>query len=558
MKTESEQIHPHGDILVVEDEPANLKFLVDLLTLSGYQVQPASDGELALRSVQANLPELILLDYNLPGMNGIEVCRHLKADSETKGIPVIFLSGLGQSDLKVKALEAGAIDYITKPVESSELLLKIENHLKLFRLQLKLTRQSEELTKEIDERKRAEEDLLKSEKRFEIMFTEAPLGIALIDSLTPHIYEVNPRFAEIVGRTREEMATIDWISITHPDDVQEDLDNMALLNAGEISGFNMQKRYIRPDGSFVWINMTIAPMKTEKKNHPRHLCMIEDITEQKKMEKQLFLSEKLTTIAGLAAGVAHEINTPLSAILQAHQLVEMGLSPEKMRSKEKAAKCNVDLAAVQDYFKKNDLDYFMDGIRQSALKASDIIKSLLEFSRPNEGNFFTANLEDIIESSLLLSQSDYDMKKKYGITNVQIIKEYAPDLPSVICVPTEIEQVILNLIKNSVQAMAEADLTEKPCITLRTAITGNRAVIEVEDNGPGIPENIKSNIFDPFFTTRDVGTGAGLGLSVSHAIIVDKHKGEIRVESEPGQGAKFIVELPLIQASHATGQGIPS
>lgn len=112
----------------------------------------------------------------------------------------------------------------------------------------------------------------------------------------------------------------------------------------------------------------------------------------------------------------------------------------------------------------------------------------------------------------------------------------------------EIEQVILNLLKNSAQAMAEAGLAEKPCITLRTAITGNRAVIEVEDNGPGIPEDIQSNIFDPFFSTRDVGIGTGMGLSVSHAVIVDKHKGEIRVESEPGQGTKFIIELPLTQA----------
>jgi PAS domain S-box-containing protein len=548
MNIDNEQNLANGDILVVDDDTANLKFLVDLLTESGYRVWPASDGELALRSVQAQLPELILLDYNMPGMNGIEVCRHLKRDPETRDIPVIFLSDLEETDLKVKALEAGAIDYITKPIELPELLVRIENHLKLYRLRQRLEHQSKKLIKEIEERKRAEEDLLRSERRFRTMFTEAPLGIALTDSLTAGIYEVNPRFAEIAGRTREELSTIDWISITHPEDVQEDLDNMALLNAGEISRFSLQKRYIRPDGSFVWIHMTIAPMKSEEKSHPRHLCMIEDITEQKKMEEQLLLNEKLATIAGLAAGVAHEINTPLSAILQAHQLVEMGLSPKEMRSKEKAAKCNVDLEAVQEYFKKNELDYFMDGIRESALKAANIIKSLLEFCRPNEGCFSTANLEDIMESSLLLSQADYDMKKKYGISNVQIIKEYAPDLPSVICVPVEIEQVILNLLKNSVQAMAEADLAGKPCITLRTATTGNKAVIEVEDNGPGIPEDIKSNIFDPFFTTRDVGIGVGMGLSVSHAIIVDKHKGEIRVESEPGQGAKFIVELPLNQA----------
>jgi PAS domain S-box-containing protein len=130
--------------------------------------------------------------------------------------------------------------------------------------------------------KQTKKTLELSEQRFKTIFEEAPLGVALIDSLTGHIYEVNPKFAEITGRTMEEITTIDWMSITHPDDVQEDLDNMALLNAGKIHGFNMQKRYMYPDGSFVWINMTIAPMTVTDKKHPRHLCMIEDITEYKK------------------------------------------------------------------------------------------------------------------------------------------------------------------------------------------------------------------------------------------------------------------------------------
>jgi len=132
-----------------------------------------------------------------------------------------------------------------------------------------------------------------SEEHFRAMFEQAPLGIALIDSITGNIQNVNAKFAEIVGRTSEVMRTIDWMSITHPEDVQEDLDNMARLNAGEISGFHMNKRYIKPDGSVVWVSMTIEPISVEIKAKPFHLCMVEDITEHKILEDKISQSEDL-------------------------------------------------------------------------------------------------------------------------------------------------------------------------------------------------------------------------------------------------------------------------
>lgn len=539
MNNKSKENHPYGDILVVDDELISLKLLVAFLIQNGYQARSAINGELALHCVQEKQPELILMDYTMPGMNGIELCRQLKGDPETSDIPVMFLSGLEESDLKVQALEAGAIDFISKPIDLSELLVRIKNHLKLFRLQRRLI-------EEIEERKQAEKKLYESNERFRIAFESSSDCIVIWDKYYNYLYA--------------NQATIDQVGIAPDKAIGKNIRD----NLGHIPDF-MQLWVSRIDqvfatgkvmrvqdervldGRLYYTDSSISPLRASDDNIMAVCVVHRDVTEQRKMEDQLFLNEKLSTIAGLAAGVAHEINTPLSAILQAHQLVVMGLSPKEAGSTEKAAEYNVDLAAVQKYFKKNDLDYFMNGIRDSALKAGNIIKRLLEFSRPHEGSFASANLEEIMESSLLLSQADYDMKKKYAINTIQFVKDYYSGTPSLICVATEIEQVIMNLIKNSVQSLAETKTQKKPCITLRIAMRDKKAVLEVEDNGPGIAEDVKRHIFDPFFTTREVGTGTGLGLSVSHAIIVDKHKGDIFVESDPDNGAKFIIELPMNQ-----------
>lgn len=148
------------------------------------------------------------------------------------------------------------------------------------------------IMRDIGERKRAEEALSRSDGRFKTMFAQAPIGIALIDSLTGQIHEVNDAYAQIVGRTTEEMRSLDWMSITHPDDVQADLDNMARLRTGDITGFQMEKRYVRHDGTVAWINLTVVPIQVEEQAGPHHFAMIQDITERKQTEEALRQSEE--------------------------------------------------------------------------------------------------------------------------------------------------------------------------------------------------------------------------------------------------------------------------
>jgi PAS domain S-box-containing protein len=293
--------------------------------------------------------------------------------------------------------------------------------------------------------------------------------------------------------------------------------------------------------------VTTSPMLDDNREVIFIVHVAKDITAHKKMEQQLFLSEKMTTIAGLAAGVAHEINTPLSAILQSIEVVRNSLDDTYPDNRRAAGEYGLDLTKVNQYFKEKEVDFYLDGIRHSALNASRIIANLLDFSRPQKGDLQEVDIHQLIENSLDLARADYNLKKKYDILNFKVKKEYAVDMPMVMCVPMEIEQVILNLIKNAVHAMVDGPGAEKPCLTLRTAREGEAIRIEVRDNGPGIEESVQKHIFDPFFTTKETGLGTGLGLSVSYAIIHDKHHGAIRVESKSGQGAAFVVLLPLRQ-----------
>jgi PAS domain S-box-containing protein len=275
--------------------------------------------------------------------------------------------------------------------------------------------------------------------------------------------------------------------------------------------------------------------------------ILRDMTDHKLMEERVLQSQKMSTIAGLAAGVAHEINTPLSAILQSIQVIRQSLDPNLARNREFADLCGLDLVRMQDYFDKREISFFMDGIRDSAIKSGAIISNLLQFSRPQTLEREQADLALLLDQAVELAKSDYNLKKNYDILNIEISRDYAPNLPPVSCVAVEIEQVFINLLKNAVQAIgSQPEPKPKPRITLSTLQNGEMIRVEIADNGPGIDAETRPHLFEPFFTTKDIGVGTGLGLSVAYTIVVTKHNGHLNINSEPGHGATFIVDLPLI------------
>lgn len=273
-----------------------------------------------------------------------------------------------------------------------------------------------------------------------------------------------------------------------------------------------------------------------------------DITERKRAEAVLLESEKMRTVAGLAAGMAHEINNPLAGMLQNAQVVLNRVASDLPANLHAAEKAGTTLPAVKSYMDERGILEMLHAIRDSGERAAEIVTNMLSFSRPAEALRDQHNLREIIDRAVELANSDYDLRQ-FDIRDVKVVRDYAVDLPEISCRATEIQQVVLNLLKNSMQAMSgKVKGHGPPCVTLRTKHQGRRVRIEVEDNGPGMPESIRQRVFEPFFTTKGPQAGTGLGLFVSYCIITRNHGGEITVDSVEGKGTKFIIELPLNMA----------
>jgi PAS domain S-box-containing protein len=277
---------------------------------------------------------------------------------------------------------------------------------------------------------------------------------------------------------------------------------------------------------------------------------IEDVTERARIQEMMIQTEKMMSVGGLAAGMAHEINNPLGIITQAVQNIERRVSPDLPANREAAAESGVNLDGLTTYFERRQIPEFIASIREAASRASRIIANMLRFSRRAETTMLPASLADVMEQAVELAANDYDLKKKYDFRSIEILRDVAPDLPDVPVLATEIEQVLLNLLKNSAQAMIANPAERKPRIVLRLKQEERYAVLEVEDNGPGMPEDIRRRVFEPFFTTKEPGIGTGLGLSVSYMIVTQNHKGLMEVVSTPGNGACFTVRLPLYRENN--------
>lgn len=404
-------------------------------------------------------------------------------------------------------------------------------------------------------RRRAERELEKTQALLSAAIDQSPAGIMIAEASDMVVTVANPAAEHILGVPMAQQTQmsylqpggIAWKGFRPNGEPYLPVD-LALPQAilhGTVSN-NLEMRIERPDGGERWILINGAPIRNKSGAIIAGIIVFADITQRKNMERMVIQSEKMHSIGGLAAGMAHEINNPLGIIVQAAQNVLRRFSPELPANVAAADEAGVKLDAVNRYLGLRNIPLYIADIVDAGQRAAKIVRSMLNFSRPGSAVRSSQPINELLDKAVELMLADYDAAHTYDAKKIRFIRRFDPANPRGMFVETEIVQVFLNLIKNAAQAMAGRDYApdREPTILLTTRQEGASLVVEVEDNGPGMDQATSARIMEPFFTTKIVGAGTGLGLSVTYFIITDYYNGDLQLWSEPGKGTRFTVRLP--------------
>ncbi|TVQ64044.1 MAG: PAS domain S-box protein [Spirulina sp. DLM2.Bin59] len=438
----------------------------------------------------------------------------------------------------------------------------------------------------ITEQKRAEQKLERQAEILTSILNNMSEGIIVADT-SGNFLITNPAAEEMFGNTSMEVHPEGWsnhFGLFLPDQKTpfplEELPLFRSLNGESVSHVEMFVRHdLAPDGR--WVSINARPLRDAYGILQGGVIVCRDITgrkaseliQQQQTEKlrtaiqtlkrtqsQLVQNEKMSSLGQLVAGVAHEINNPVNFIYG--NLIHIDeyaqdLSEVVMAYQEHYPQPTADLAELIEEkdveFLLSDLPQMITSMKVGSQRIREIVDSLRTFSRLDEAECKDVDLHESLDSTLMILQ--HRIKAKPDRPAITITKTYEP-LPPIECYSGQLNQVFMNVLANAIDALDEyyaqsEDSTWRGQVTIATRLReeGDRPMVEIAigDNGPGIPKEIRSKIFDPFFTTKAIGKGTGLGMSISHQIITEKHQGIIKCQSSPDQGAKFIITIPVQQ-----------
>lgn len=278
---------------------------------------------------------------------------------------------------------------------------------------------------------------------------------------------------------------------------------------------------------------------------------LDDVTEKRRIEEKMMQSEKLASVGSLAAGMAHEINNPLAGIIQSAQVLDRRLLTNQQANDKAAREAGIEMDKLHVYMEKRGVTRLLHSIRDSGSRAARIVENMLNFSSHTGFSFAENDLEFLVKSAVDMALCDFELRKLEDFEKLKVDIQTSDDLPHISCDGTQIQQVFLNIIKNAIQAVCTKQksevCTENDVIEFVLWKEADNVIIRIRDNGPGMSQQVQKRAFDPFFTTREVGRGAGLGLSVAYFIVTENHNGTMAIESEMNFGTEITISLPIQQ-----------
>ena len=517
-------------ILLVEDEPAHIA-----LIRRAFETRSAGTFLIVVNTLEearahfaAETMDLVIVDWLLPDGRGTDV---LPASTDVTPFPVIVMTSHGNEQIAVEAMKAGALDYVVKSAETLTDMPHIaERALREWR--------------HIVERRQAEQEIARLQHLLQNITDSMPSALITLDT-HGHVLTWNPAAESLTHCTGEALhGCVLWekcpeLSRYHPLVAE-------VLRTQQVA--HRHREMVRTAEDTFYYDVHVFPLLAE--TIAGVVLHIDDATQRVHIEETMLQATKMASIGGLAAGMAHEINNPLGAMMQSAQLLQMALNTQNPRSRARMEAAGINPARLDDYLHERKLMDYAQGIRDMGERAAKIVSDLLSFSRKGTSNPAPRDMNALVRQTLDLAATDYDLKKQYDFRDIEIVYDLTPDLPPVTCDGQQIQQVVLNLVRNAAQAMADKSAGGPPGyharLTIRTLwVDPRHARVEIEDNGPGIPEAVQQRLFEPFFTTKDVGEGTGLGLWLCWSIIVERHGGRIWTEAAQEEGTRFVFELPF-------------